>query len=92
MTIVNQTLRLSLDEEMLKVLEAYEDEFPGLKPTQIIRTVFLRSKKKKSFQVPSDEEMIKELENIPANPNPMSDKEFSSFWSEVKSDLRKKSN
>lgn len=77
MAKTNQTFRLSLDDDMIKVLEGYEDEFFGPKPTQIIRTVFLRSKKKKVFQVLSTKEMINELDNMPANPNPMSGKEFS---------------
>ena len=86
MTNTIQTLRISLDDEMQDALKIAEEDFPGLKPTQIIRTVFLKSLKSKTMKVPTSEEVIKEFDSM--EPNAMSDEDFSDWWAGIKKEIR----
>ena len=85
-----QTLRLTLDNEMLEALKEAEQDFPGLRPTQIIRTVFLKSLKSKSAKVQTAEELLREFDNAPENPNAISEEDFPDWWAGLKKEMRSK--
>lgn len=88
-TIANTTLRLSLDKEMELALAKAELEFPGLKPTQIIRTVFLRTINARNSNRNVLGQIANELDQYPASKEPLEDEEYQTWWNSRKSNLSK---
>jgi len=88
-TIANTTLRLSLDEEMELALAKAELEFPGLKPTQIIRTVFLRTMNARSSNRNVLSQIANELDQYPISKEPLEDEEYQAWWNSRKNNLSK---
>ena len=88
-TIANTTLRLSLDEEMEIALAKAELEFPGLKPTQIIRTVFLRTINAKSRNRNILGQITNELDRYPTSEKPLEDEEYQVWWNSRKNNISK---
>ena len=87
--IANATLRLSLDEEMELALAKAELEFPGLKPTQIIRTVFLRTINSRTSNRNVLGQIANELDQYPTSKEPLEDEEYQAWWNSRKSSLSK---
>ena len=83
-TAANATLRLTLDEEMEIALAKAELEFPGLKPTQIIRTVFLRWINTHNNNSNTLSQIAQELDKYPISERPMDDEEYSKWWATIK--------
>ena len=83
----NTTIRLSLDEEMEIALAKAELEFSGLKPTQIIRTVFLRWINTHNNNLNTLSQIAQELDKYPISERSMDDEEYELWWSSRKNNI-----